>query len=85
MVGFAVDKTLPLRSIVVVADVFAERFEGIGRKTDLTAELGGRKQLTPTVVLVGGVGRHFRGVTPSSFLILGATFSRAVQGFWRHL
>jgi hypothetical protein len=85
MVGLAVDKTLPLRSIVVVGDLFAERFEGIGRKTDLTAELGARRQLTPTVVLVGGVSRHFRGVNGSSFLILGATFSRAVQGFWRHL
>ena len=83
MVGAAADKTLALRSIVFVADFFAERFEGIGRKTDLTAEFGGRRQLSPTVVLVGGVGRHFRGAGTSSFLVLGATYSRAVQGFWR--
>jgi hypothetical protein len=85
MVGLAVDRTLPLRSIVFVGDLFAERFEGIGRKTDLTAELGLRRQLSPTLVFVGGVGRHFRGVNGSSFLILGATLSHAVQGFWRHL
>jgi hypothetical protein len=83
MVGVAADKTLALRSIVFVADFFAERFEGIGRKTDLTAEVGSRRQLSPTVVLVGGVGRHFRGAGTSSFLVLGATYSRAVQGFWR--
>ena len=82
MVGVAADKTLALRSIVFVADVFAERFEGIGRKTDLTAEAGARKQLTPTIVLTGGVGRHFRGSGTSSFLTLGATYSRPVQSFW---
>ena len=85
MVGMAVDKALPLKSILIVADVFAERFEGIGRRTDLTAEAGIRRQLSPTVVFAGGVGRHFRGTNPSSFLILGATYSRALQGFWRHL
>ncbi len=83
LVGMAADKTLPLRSIVFVADAFAERFEGIGRRTDLTAELGARKQVSPGVVLVGGVGRHFRGANLSTFLVLGATYSRALQGFWR--
>jgi hypothetical protein len=79
----AVDKALPLRSIVFVGDVFAERFEGIGRQTDMTAELGARKQVSPGVVLVGAVGRHFKGVNQSTFLVLGATYSRALQGFWR--
>jgi hypothetical protein len=83
LVGMPADKTLPLRSIVFVADAFAERFEGIGRRTDLTAELGARKQVSPGVVLVGGVGRHFRGANLSTFLVLGATYSRALQGFWR--
>ena len=82
-IGVAADKALPLRSIVFVGDVFAERFEGIGRQTDMTAELGARKQISPGVVLVGAFGRHFRGVNQSSFLVLGATYSRAVQGFWR--
>lgn len=85
MAGLGVDKALPLKSILFVADAFVERFEGIGRRTDFTAEGGIRKQLSPAVVFVGGVGRHFRGTNPSSFLILGATYSRAVQGFWRHL
>jgi len=82
-IGMALDKALPLRSIVFVGDVFAERFEGIGRKVDMTAELGARKQLSPGVVLVGAVGRHFKGVNQSTFLVLGATYSRALQGFWR--
>ena len=80
-VGLAADKAIPLRSIVFVADAFAERFEGIGRKTDMTAEFGARKQVSPGVVLVGAVGRHFKGVNQSSFLVLGATYSTALQGF----
>jgi hypothetical protein len=82
-VGLAADKALPLRSLLFAADIFAERFEGIGRRTDVTAELGARKQVSSGVVLVGAFGRHFKGTNESSFLVLGATFSRALQGFWK--
>jgi hypothetical protein len=81
LLGVGVDKTLPLSSIIFLGDVFAERFEGIGRPIDWTAELGARKQLNPHVVLVGSVGRHAKGTNDSSFFILGATFSRALQLF----
>jgi hypothetical protein len=81
LLGVGADKALPLSSIVFLGDVFAERFEGIGRSTDWTAELGARKQLNPHVILVGSVGRHARGTNESSFFILGATFSRALQLF----
>ncbi|HMI47351.1 MAG TPA: hypothetical protein VK481_01620 [Gemmatimonadaceae bacterium] len=82
-VGLAADKALPLRSLLFAADIFAERFEGIGRTTDVTAEVGVRKQVTSGVVLGGAFGRHFKGTNESSFLVLGATFSRALQGFWK--
>jgi len=81
LLGVGIDKTLPLRSIMFLGDIFAERFEGIGRSIDWTAELGARKQLNPHVVLVGSVGRHAKGTNESSFFILGATFSRALQLF----
>ena len=84
-VGMAMDRSFALRSVLLVADAFAERFEGIGRRIDYTAEVGMRKQLSPGIVFVGSVGRHFRGTNPSSFLVLGATYSRALQGFWRRL
>jgi hypothetical protein len=81
LIGVGADKTLPLRSIIFLGDLFAERFEGIGRPVDWTAELGARKQLNPHIVLVGSVGRHAKGTNDSSFFILGATFSRALQLF----
>ena len=82
MVGIAADKTLPLKSVLFVADIFAERFEGIGRSVDLTAEIGARRQLSPGIILVAGIGRHFKGANNSSFFVLGATYSRALQSFW---
>jgi hypothetical protein len=81
LLGLGADKTLPLSSIIFLGDVFAEKFEGIGRPADWTSELGARKQLTPHVIVVGAVGRHFKGTNDSSFFILGATFSRALQLF----
>jgi hypothetical protein len=78
LVATGVDKSFPLRSVLIVADVFAERYEGVGRPTDWTAELGGRKQLTPRLVADLGVGRHFRGVSQSWFATFGTTLSIAV-------
>src|SRR5205085_2265044 len=42
LLGAGIDRSFPLASTLVVADFFAEKFEGIGRKTDATAELGAR-------------------------------------------
>jgi hypothetical protein len=79
LLGVGLDKSLPLASTLLVTDFFAEKFERIGRKTDLTAEVGARHQLRPQVVIVGAVGRHFRGVGFSTFITLGMTFSHALQ------
>jgi hypothetical protein len=81
LAGIGADKTLPLRSIVFVGDLFAENFEGIGRPTDWTTEFGARKQVAPNIVVVGSVGRHFKGLNDSLFFVLGATFGRALQLF----
>lgn len=83
LLGAGIDKPFPLASTLLVADVFAEKFEGIGRKTDASAEIGARRQITPQVVLVGGLGRHFRGAGFSTFMTLGATISHAWQPFKR--
>jgi hypothetical protein len=77
--GVGIDKALPLRSTLFVGDFFAEKFEGIGRRTDLTAELGARHQLRPTIVIDGALGRHFRGAGYSTFIVMGMTFSHALQ------
>jgi hypothetical protein len=81
LAGIGADKTLPIKSVVFVGDLFVEQFEGIGRGPDWTTELGARKQVTPSVVVVGSLGRHFRGLNDSLFFVIGATFGRALQLF----
>jgi hypothetical protein len=76
--GLGVDHAMPLRSLLLSADIFAEQFVGLF-KTDWTAELGLRHQLSPRVVVDGGIGRHFAGVTPSWQFTLGATVATAVR------
>jgi len=79
LLGAGLDKALALKSTLLLADVFAEKFEGIGRKTDVTAELGVRHQWRPQAVFSAGLGRHFRGAGFSTFLNLGVTLSHAFQ------
>jgi hypothetical protein len=81
LAGIGADKTLPIKSVVFVGDLFVEQFEGIGRGPDWTTELGARKQVTPSVVVVGSLGRHFKGLNDSLFFVIGATFGRALQLF----
>jgi hypothetical protein len=78
IIGLAADKTLPLRSLLIVADVFAERFEGLNRAVDWTAELGARHQMTPWLVVDAALGRHYSGTGLSSFLTFGTTVSHAI-------
>jgi hypothetical protein len=79
LVALGADKSFALQSVLVVADVFAERYEGVGRPTDWTAELGARKQVTPRLAADLGLGRHFRGIGPSWFATFGTTITVATK------
>ncbi len=78
LLGAGFDKAFPLASTLLVTDIFAEKFEGLGRRTDITAEIGARHQLRPQFVIDGGLGRHFRGTGYSTFVTLGMTLSRSL-------
>ncbi|HEX2723240.1 MAG TPA: hypothetical protein VHM24_10000 [Gemmatimonadaceae bacterium] len=68
-----IDKSFPLRSLLVAADVLVEKYEGVARPADWTAEGGARKQLTQFVVVDGAVGRRFTGISTSWFVAAGTT------------
>jgi hypothetical protein len=72
-VGAAFDRAIGLRSLVMTADIFAERFAPLYRSTDWTAEIGVRHQITPLLVLDVGTGWHFAGVVRSVALTFGAS------------
>jgi len=73
-VGTGLDHAFPLSSLLLNADIFAERFEKLYSKTDWTTELGARKEMTPSLVLDTGIGWHFAGVVPSISIMFGATY-----------
>jgi hypothetical protein len=79
LLGAAVDHAYPLHSVLLVAGMFAERFEGMGRPTDWTAEGGIRKQISTRLVADLGLGRKFSGVTTSWFATFGTSVSIAFR------
>jgi len=76
--GAGFDKAFPLASTLLVTDIFAEKFEGLGRRTDVTAEIGARHQFKPQAVIHAGLGRHFRGAGYSTFVTVGMTLTRSL-------
>ena len=67
-----VDHAFALRSTLVSADFAAERFAGLFAQTDLSAEIGLRRQVTPQFVVDIGVTRHFVGLFRSNAISFGA-------------
>jgi hypothetical protein len=78
-VGLGIDRTFPFQSMLIGADVFAERFLGLYPNIDWTAELGMRRQWSPQVVVDFGIARHFAGSTRSSSVTIGLTYSFAAR------
>jgi hypothetical protein len=77
--GFGIDHTFPLASTLVSADVVAERFIGLYDAIDWSAELGLRRQWTPTLVVDVGIARHFSGAVMSNAVTAGITYAAPHQ------
>jgi hypothetical protein len=73
--GIGIDKAFPLRSLLIAADIFTEKYKGIERDTEWTGELGARKQFNQFVVLDAALGRRFTGVAKAWFVTAGTTFT----------
>ena len=78
LTGVGIDRVFALSSTLVSADVVAERFAGLFARTDVSAELGVRRQWSPQLVLDVGVARHFTGLLRSNSVTLGATYGFAL-------
>ena len=79
MAGIAVDRTFPLRSILLTADVFAEQALEDGADLAWTAETGFRYQSSPQFNIDFGLGRRFAGDGQGWFLTFGAAHAFAVR------
>jgi len=74
LAGAGIDHAFALSSTLVTADFVAERFAGLFARTDLSAELGVRRQVTPQLVVEIGVARHFVGLFRANSLSFGAGY-----------
>lgn len=79
MAGIAVDRTFPLRSLLVTADVFAEQPLDDGEALEWTAETGLRYQTSPQFNVDLGLGRRFAGGGQGWFFTFGASHAFAVR------
>jgi hypothetical protein len=82
--GIGFDHAFALQSMLIAADVFTEHFDGLYARPDWNAEIGIRRQVTPTVLIDAGIGRKFAGVVHSTSLILGATYEIPTPALARH-
>lgn len=79
MAGLAVDRTFPLRSALLIADLLVERPLHAGEDLRWTAEVGTRYQLDPFFALDAGVGRRLTGGEEGWFVTFGAARVFAIR------
>jgi hypothetical protein len=81
--GVALDHAFAVHSLLVSADLYAERIVGLYTRTDWATEVGVRRQVTPTIVLDAGAGRRFAGVNRATLATFGATLTMATRPLLR--
>ena len=59
--GLAVDRTFPLRSLLISVEAYADRSVADRADVEWNAGVGARYQLTPRWALDGGLGRRLTG------------------------
>lgn len=79
MAGIAIDRALPLRSLLLTADVFAEQPLDDGAPLGWTGEAGFRYQTSPQFNIDAGLGRRFAGDGQGWFVTFGAAHAFAVR------
>lgn len=73
--GMAVDRTVPLRSLLVGGEVFARESFLASEDVEWNAGAGLRYQLSPRVALDGGIGRRLTGDNPAWYLTVGTAYA----------
>ena len=79
MAGIAVDRAFPLRSLLAIADVFAEQPLHEDEALRWTGEVGVRYQTSPQFNLDLGVGHRFSGSEQGWFFTVGLAHAFAVR------
>ncbi len=79
LAGVAVDRTFPLRSMLIGAEVFAEKGRFTGAETRWSAAFGVRRQLSPAFNVDAGIGKQLNGDDRSWFATFGLAHAFALR------
>ena len=80
LAGMAVDKTFPLSSILLTADVFARQPIIASEDVEVLAGAGLRLQTSPTIALDFGGGRELNGDDPAWHVTFGLAYAFGLRG-----
>jgi len=78
LAGVAIDKTYPLKSMLLTAELYARGPFESGEDLEYSAGTGVRYQWSPTLALDFGVGRRLSGDSPAWYLTFGSAYAFAV-------
>jgi hypothetical protein len=81
MAGMAVDRTFPLRSALVTAELFAREPLRADEDVEWNVGVGARYQLNPRWALDGGVGRRLTGDDRAWYVTFGSAYAFGLP--WR--
>jgi len=76
--GFAIDRTFIRESLLLIGEMYALR-QVADEPTQTRASIGARWQLTPTLVVDGGVGRRLSSAGPDLTITFGLSHAFAVS------
>lgn len=74
--GAAIDRTFIRESLLLIGEVYALRHQS-SDPTEVTASVGARWQLSPTLVLDGGIGRRLSSSGPDVTVTIGLSHAFA--------
>jgi hypothetical protein len=84
LAGAAVDRTFPLQSALVTAEVFARQPLGNDEDVEWNAGVGARYQLAPRWALDAGLGKRLSGVGRAWYVTFGAARAFALPSLLGH-
>lgn len=75
LAGIAIDKPLPLHSLLLVADVYAAQAVIEDARVSWNAEAGFRYQINPAIAIDAGVGKELRSEHQGWFVTFGTAYA----------
>ena len=82
LVGAAIDRTFPLRSTLLTAELYGRKPLLDGSSVEYTTGVGARHQISPTLALDAGIGRRLNGDAPGWYVTFGSAYAFSVASLF---